>query len=63
MAKHIGLDGKEESSLELIFSFDGKKFEGVVPVSNPPVGSYIICNMFVTPEGKLVIEYSDQPVS
>ena len=61
MAKYLGLDGLEESSFELIFEQDGQRFDGVVPVSNPPSGSYRVCNLFVTPQGRLVVQYSDEP--
>ena len=63
MARYIGLDGMDTTAFELAFSVDNQPFHGVVPVSNPPVGCHRVCNIFITPAGKLVIEYSDLPVA
>lgn len=40
---------------------DGQVFNGMVPVSNPPPGCYKVCNIFVTPNGDLVVQYGDGP--
>lgn len=62
MAKYIFFDGKDEA-LELLFTLDGKDFGGIVPISNPPVGCFRVCNLFVTAKGRLVIQFSDNPVT
>ncbi len=62
MAKYLGLDGFQGTPLELRFDQDGQRFAGVVPISDPPVGCYKVLNIFVTPEKRLVLEYSDQAV-
>ena len=61
MAKYLGLDGVQGTPLELRFDQDGQRFAGVVPISDSPTGYYKVVNLFVAPEGKLVIQYSDQP--
>ncbi len=62
MARYLGLDGLQGTPLELRFDQDGQRFAGVVPISDPSVGYHRVLNIFVTPEKRLVIEYSDQAV-
>ena len=61
MAKYIGMDGKD-TPLEIEFEIDSQVIKGIVLVSDPPAGAHKVVNIYLTKDGKLKLEYSDQPV-
>ena len=64
MAKFKGLDGLENTPFEIIFEPDDEGVDApIVVVSQPPAGSYRVCNIYVNELGKLVIKYSDVAIT
>lgn len=58
MARHRGLDGREDTQPELLFEMNGEAMEGWTLISAPPVGGHRVVNLFVSAdERELVLQF------